>query len=150
MKTVIFLLSILLVIISSNNSIGQIGKESVLFHQIFSPEKMETILLNLPKSICKIVWTKSKRILVEQKIITNADNLSIINALIKQGRYKLSMEESNHFEFVTLTPPNYKNIIIVNGKRLIADSQYIIHLPYNTKYKYIGEDPLENSFVNTN
>lgn len=148
MRAFSFVLVLFLAFIYYNNAQGQEAQQAFLVPQTFIPVKNATVLIGLPEKTCKIIRTKSKRILIEQRVLANVNNSKIMDVLAKQGRYNLEAIEDNSLGSLTISPQNIKNVIFINGIQLSDPSQYTIYLPENVPYSYTNSNTVDLATTN--
>ena len=137
MKSIQLFTILALMFAFSFGSFGQTPSYSFLVNQVFSIEKSEKVLIDLPEAQCQVIETNSRRITVEQHISANIGNHEMVKFLTKREKYHLKIQVDLHFRTSTLTLNKDKGIVFVNGVELLVQSTYIIYIPNSVGFSFI-------------
>jgi hypothetical protein len=93
------------------------------------PSGTTKIRINAPSNQIEIFKTKGTRISIETAIRINIGTLSLLDYLVKNGRYQMAIQMNEQIETLTLSPPKSNNVLVVKGKECEEIITYKIHIP---------------------
>lgn len=111
---------------------------SQTIHQTFTIESADKISVDLDRAQ-NILFkeTKGSRILVETTVQLSLPNQSLLEFVIKNGRYDLIKSIDNTRRALTLSSKKKNNVIVVKGQECQEFVSYTIYIPVNI---HLSED----------
>ena len=98
------------------------------------PSGTTKIRINAPSSQIEIFKTKGSRISIETAIRINTGTLSLLDYLVKNGRYQMNVQMNEQIEMLTLSPPLGNNVLVIKGEECKEIITYKIHIPETIKH----------------
>lgn len=91
------------------------------------------IRINAPSAQIEIFKTKGTRISIETAIRINTGTLSLLDYLVKNGRYQMNLQMNEEIKMLTLSPPQSNNVLVIKGEACEEIITYKIHIPETIK-----------------
>lgn len=128
MKFIIFLLPLF---ISCNIFAQATGSTN----DVITVPDITTIDLNLDSDDITVKETKGSRIIIESHItLESINNTTLLEFLIKSGRYDLENRVDAMSQSLTITRKKNRNVLLVKGQDCKESIRYIILVPSSVKH----------------
>jgi len=108
-------------------------------HLIYAAD-IEKFHLEIDANLVELKSTKSKRIIIEQKIATSISNEKILQYIIKQRRYDITKIVDRTTNTVIVQAPKLSNTLIIKGELIIEAFHYIIYVPEHIHTQLLNDE----------
>lgn len=102
----------------------------------------QIINLDIENPDLEVYYTSGSRIMIETHVKLKHSNSSIMDFMVKHGRYDLSFEEQKEGREYLIKTKKQLPEIKLKGKKLEEEISYILYVPRTIKQVYKGEEKL--------
>lgn len=134
-----FLIAVFL-LLGIGSTHAQIQKVIHQMHPLSTSCQIINLEIENPK--LEVHYTSGSRIMIETHVKLKHSNPSIIDFMVKHGRYDLSFEDHENGKELFIQEKKQLPEVKLKGKVLEESISYVIYIPRSIKQVYQGEENL--------